>query len=155
MTGNAPKNFDLDAFLPYRVNVLASRLSLDLARVYETRFGISIAEWRVLAHLASHARVSVREIHARVSMDRVKVSRAAARLEAAGHISKEINPSDRRLVELQLTARGRALFDTIAPLALSFEEEALAVLSHEEQAHLRVLIEKMLSPTTDRQRDSV
>ncbi len=150
MAGKATKNFDLDAFLPYRVNVLARRLSLDLARVYETRFGISIPEWRVLAHLAGHAKVSVREIHARVSMDRVKVSRAAARLEAAGHISKEVNPSDRRLVELQLTARGRALFAGIAPLALSFEEEALSTLSPDEQAQFRALIEKMLRATDDR-----
>jgi hypothetical protein len=56
---------DLDRFLPYRLNVLASRVSADLARVYEHRFGISIPEWRVLAHLAQNGQISVREIYRR------------------------------------------------------------------------------------------
>ena len=54
------------------------------ARRYGAESGISIPEWRVLAHLAEGGPVSVRDIHARVDMDKSKVSRAAARLEEAG-----------------------------------------------------------------------
>ena len=79
---------DLDRFIPYLVNVLASRLSRELAKVYEARFGISIPEWRVVAHLSQHEDVSIREIHDRVDMDKAKVSRAAARLEAVGPCRK-------------------------------------------------------------------
>jgi DNA-binding MarR family transcriptional regulator len=136
-------DFELDRFVPYLVSALASRLSAGLARVYETRFGITNAEWRVLAHLSANAKVSVREIHARVSMDKVKVSRAAARLEEAGLIRKQINQADQRLVELRLSARGRALFAEIAPLALAYEEEALSSLSEKERGSLRALLGKL------------
>lgn len=143
--------FDLDRFVPYLVSAVASRLSMDLARVYETRFGITNAEWRVLAHLATNAKVSIREIYARVAMDKVKVSRAAARLEDAGLIRKQINQADQRLVELQLSARGRALFAEIAPLALTFEEAALSGLTEKERNCFRDILRKLAEgPTVTR-----
>jgi DNA-binding MarR family transcriptional regulator len=143
-------DFQLEGFLPYQVNVLATRLSQSLADVYEARFGLGIPEWRVLAHLAANAKVSVREIYERVSMDKVKVSRAAANLEAAGHLSKQVNASDRRLVELQLTASGRKLFASIAPLALAYEKDVLSCLSDDEQHSFRTILEKLLLDTARR-----
>lgn len=140
-----PPDFDLDRFLPYRVNVLASRLSRDLARQYERKFGISIPEWRVIAHLAQNRNVSVREIHERVDMDKSKVSRAAARLESAGLIEKNVHPSDRRLVELHLTRKGRRLFAEIAPLARAYETEMLSRLTDEERRVFEAAVDKLLA----------
>ena len=74
-------NFDLSAFLPYQLAVVASRVSKGFAERYRAEFGLTIPEWRVLAHMAQFDAVSVREIQARVDMDKSKVSRAAARLE--------------------------------------------------------------------------
>jgi DNA-binding MarR family transcriptional regulator len=138
---------DLDQFLPYLMNVLASRLSRELASVYEKRFGISIPEWRVIAHLSQNRNVSVREIHERVDMDKAKVSRAAARLEGAGIIEKRVNGADRRLVELQLTKKGRKIFAEIEPLALACEQDLLSRLSSKEQASLRAIVGKLLEET--------
>lgn len=121
--------FDLDDFLPYRLALAAARVSRDFAERYRTEFGISIPEWRVLAHLsAAGGPVSVREIHARVDMDKSKVSRAAARLEAAGYVAKAENRNDRRLVALTLTGEGQALMARIIPVAQGFQAELLARL---------------------------
>lgn len=136
--------FDLERFLPYRLNVLASRVSRDLARQYERKFGISIPEWRVLAHLAQNRDVSVREIHERVDMDKSKVSRAAARLESLALIEKKEHAGDRRLVDLRLTARGLALFAEIAPLALAFEADLFAGLDAEERRIFERVMTKLL-----------
>ncbi len=136
---------ELDRFLPYLVNKLASRLSDDLARVYQKRFGITIPEWRVIAHLAENKNVSIREIFIRVAMDKSKVSRAAARLELSGYLEKQVNPADRRLIELQLTPKGRTLFEKIEPLALAFEQDTLANLSPQEADLFRTLINKLLA----------
>ena len=140
----AAASLDLDQFVPYLVNVLASRLSRDLAGVYEARFGISIPEWRVIAHLSQHEDVSVREIHRRVDMDKAKVSRAAARLAAIGVIEKADNKGDRRLVALRLTKKGRRLFAEVEPLALAYEQECLLTLSKTEEAALRSVLKKLL-----------
>ncbi len=121
-------DFALDDFLPYRVNVLAGRLSREFATRYRERFGISIPEWRVVAHLSQSGAVSVREIHTRVDMDKSKVSRAAARLEAAGYVEKRVNPADRRLVELTLTGKGRAMMAELAGVARAYQAELIARL---------------------------
>lgn len=90
-------------------------------------------EWRVVAHLSQAEKVSVREIYQRVEMDKSKVSRAAARLVAAGYVRKDINAADRRLVELSLTKKGHAMVDEIGPMGLRFQEATLACFSDAEQ----------------------
>ncbi len=140
----------LDDFLPYQINVLASRLSRRLAQVYGERFGISIAEWRVIAHLAGETKISVREIFERVDMDKSKISRAASNLEAAGIIEKRTSAADRRLVEMQLTRKGRRLFARIEPLALEFQSSVLSALSKNERARFQDMTGKLLAKLEDR-----
>jgi DNA-binding MarR family transcriptional regulator len=108
--------------------VASSRISRQFAERYKAEFGLTIPEWRVLAHLAQSDAVSVREIHARVDMDKSKVSRAAARLEAAGLIEKRENPEDRRLLDMRLTAKGGALIARIVPIANAYQAELMALL---------------------------
>ena len=136
---------ELDRFLPYLVNTLGNRLSQELGEIYASRFGISIPEWRVIAHLSQHRDVSIREVFSRVAMDKAKVSRAAARLELTGLVEKRVNPADKRLISLKLTEAGRALFEQIAPLALAYETEMLASLSPEEQETFRQLLSRLLA----------
>lgn len=124
-------DFNLDEFLPYQLAELSRRVSARFSQAYRERYGISVAEWRVVAHLSQQTAVSVREIHKRVGMDKPKVSRAATRLEAAGYLRKVVNPVDRRLVELSLTAKGREMIDTLAPIAADYQAELLAVLGDE------------------------
>jgi DNA-binding MarR family transcriptional regulator len=120
--------FDLDRFTPYRLAVAAQRTSEELARQYRDRFGITIPQWRVLVHLAHSGDVSVREIEARVAMEKSKVSRAASRLEQAGYIAKTVNSTDRRLVSLSLTPKGRALMAELLPLAAAYQRQIEARL---------------------------
>lgn len=121
-------DFNLDDFLPYQLSELSRRVSAGFSRHYRARYGISVPEWRVMAHLSQQEAVSVREIHRRVGMDKPKVSRAASRLEAAGYITKVVNPQDRRLVELSLTPQGRELIATLAPIAADYQARLIAAL---------------------------
>lgn len=120
--------FVLDDFLPYQLAVLAERVSAGFSRHYRERYGISVAEWRVVAHLSQEDAVSVREICRRVALDKPKVSRAASRLVEAGYVEKRVNAEDRRLVELSLTDKGRAMIADLAPIARRYEQELEAVL---------------------------
>lgn len=122
------REFVLDEFLPYQLAVAAQRVSREFAVRYRALYGISIPEWRVVAHLSQESAVSIREIHKRVDMDKSKVSRAASRLEAAGYVTKRVNPQDRRLVELALTDKGRAMMAELAPIAREYEASVMAAL---------------------------
>lgn len=135
--------FQLSAFLPYQLAVAASRVSKAFSERYRAEFGLSIPEWRVLAHLAGGDAVSVREIHARVDMDKSKVSRAAARLEQAGLIEKRDHAGDKRLLDMRLTAKGQELMARIVPIADSYQEELLARLG-EDAAPFRAALLRLL-----------
>ncbi len=138
--------FQLSAFLPYQLAVAAGRVSKAFSERYRAEFGLSIPEWRVLAHLAGGDAVSVREIHARVDMDKSKVSRAAARLEQAGLIEKRGHAEDKRLLDMRLTARGQELMARIVPIADAYQKELLAMMGEDAEpfraALLRILEER-------------
>lgn len=71
----------------------------------------------MLAHLAYAGDVSVRDIEARVALEKSPVSRAASRLEQAGYVSKATGAGDWRLLCLRLTSEGQTLVRQILPLA--------------------------------------
>lgn len=137
------EDFDLDGFVPYQLAVVASRTSRALAEVYAAESGLSMPEWRIMAHLMSADAVSVREIHQRTDLDKSKVSRASDRLEAAGLLKKTVNPTDRRLVELQLTADGKALMDRLIPLAKAFQSQLLDSIGKDAPVFRQVLARLM------------
>lgn len=113
--------FALNDFLPYRLAVATARVSRAFERRYMAEAGLSVSEWRVMACILNEGEVSVREIQARVDLEKSKVSRAASGLEAEGLITKLVNPGDRRLVSLSLTDKGRALMDRLIPMANTFQ----------------------------------
>ncbi|KGJ08597.1 MarR family transcriptional regulator [Paracoccus versutus] len=121
-------SFDLDQFLPYRLSVAAARISRRFAALYEAEAGLTVPEWRVLAHLDKAGAVSVRDITARVNLEKSIVSRAATRLETAGLVRKSGHSTDRRLVALELTPAGRALMQRLGRIAEDFQAELLAEL---------------------------
>ncbi|GKY86288.1 MarR family winged helix-turn-helix transcriptional regulator [Sinisalibacter aestuarii] len=139
-------DFNLSSFLPYQISELSRRVSAAFSRHYRERYGISVAEWRVVAHLSQDAAVSVREIHERVGLDKPKVSRAASRLEAAGYITKVVNEKDRRLVELSLTPKGEEMIEVLAPIAAAYQQELDELLGEhavEFRAQVAALTEKV------------
>lgn len=133
------RDFDLNAFLPYRLSAVANRISRTFAERYREDFGITIPEWRVLAHLNHAGAVSVRDIEARVDMEKSKVSRAASRLEGAGYITKAVHGADRRLLELRLTPEGQALVARVLPVAIAFQQEMLTQLGAAAPGLMRAL----------------
>ncbi|WP_370630752.1 MarR family winged helix-turn-helix transcriptional regulator [Maritimibacter sp. DP1N21-5] len=141
--------FKLDDFLPYQLAVLARAVSAGFSRHYRERYGITVAEWRVVAHLSQEDAVSVREITVRVGLDKPKVSRAASRLEAAGYVTKVTNELDRRLVALSLTDKGRDMVETLTPLADAYDAELRKVLGGDDSL-FRERVAKLTAYARDR-----
>ena len=89
---------ELEHFLPYRLSILSNRVSQAIAREYQTRFHLSMTEWRVMAVLArfNGDGMSAREVAERTAMDKVAVSRALARLTTSGRVSRATHGGDKR-----------------------------------------------------------
>ncbi len=143
--GAKVRAFILEEFLPYQLAVLAERVSREFSDSYRKRFDLSIAQWRLIAHLSqADAPLSIREIHAQVNMDKSKVSRAASQLEARGLVRKQRSGTDRRLVALSLSPEGWRLMEELAPIAHDFEQRLLARLGPDAAA-FRTTLRAMLS----------
>ncbi len=137
------EDFRLDAFLPYRFNVLAELMSRSLALIYQDRFGISVPEWRVLATLARESPLSAGEVGARTQMEKARVSRTLARMLDAGLITRQVDVRDNRVAVLALTRRGQELFRRITPLAREWEEQLLEGIDAAERAAFGATLAKL------------
>ena len=139
----------LEAFLPYRLAVLAHATSRALAGVYAERFGLSIPEWRILANLGRFGPLNAGELAERSSLDKPKVTRALQRLEAAGLTQRVVGAEDRRQVRILLSRRGRNVFRQIAELALQWETKFLAPLAKSERRALERTLTKLAQRVED------
>jgi DNA-binding MarR family transcriptional regulator len=133
----------LEAFLPYRLNVLAAAVSEGLARVYSRRFGLDIPGWRVLATLGQFGPVSSKQIGAHSRMHKTKVSRAVAELELRGLVRRAANPGDKREAIVTLTDKGEATYREIVPLALAYEREVLAAFPAADARNLDAALDRL------------
>ena len=133
----------LEHFLPYRLSILSNTISQLIADDYQRRYDISMTEWRVMAVLARFEGLSAREVAERTAMDKVAVSRALARLVAAGRVNRDTHDGDKRRSVLSLTVAGWTMHDEVAPMARAREREVLARLDAEEQMWLNRILDKL------------
>jgi DNA-binding MarR family transcriptional regulator len=130
------RNFELGKYLPFRLTVLSNRLTRRVARFYGERFKLSAPEWRTMAVLGQQGAMSANAVIAQTTMDKVRVSRAVAKLLKAGLITRESDPQDRRRAILNLTMAGEEIYREIVPLVQEVESEIVAELSVPERAVL-------------------
>ena len=135
--------FVLERFVPFRLSVLANRMTRAVAGVYARRFNVSAPEWRTLAVLGRFGAMTANSVVERTAMDKVRVSRAVTRLLELGYITRRTDPLDRRRAILDLTPEGRAVYAKVVPLVLSVERELLAELSAEERGALDQILHKL------------
>lgn len=117
----AERSLRLDEFIPFRLSFTSNLVSDTIARTYQSLFGLSIPEWRLVAVVAETGGVAQGAIGQRTRMDKVTVSRAAIALVERGLMTREGNPGDRRSHLLKLTGAGEELYRAVAPKALDLE----------------------------------
>ena len=129
----------LEDFLPHRLNVLSSLVSLALTRVYG-RYGIGIPEWRVLVTLGENGAMTGKAIGAQTHMHKTKVSRAVAQLEHRKLLTRRTNRADLREAFLSLTPAGRMVYEELAPSALEFMERLSEVVADQMVGRLAMFV---------------
>jgi DNA-binding MarR family transcriptional regulator len=75
-------------------------------------------------------------------------SRAVDVLDDLGFVARAIDPTDRRAVRIELTAKGRALVDDRKARSADAFEDAAESLSPDERATLLALLERMADAIT-------
>jgi DNA-binding MarR family transcriptional regulator len=142
-----------ETLFSFRVSIVAKLLDRRLARLLGERFGLAVAEYRVLAQITTWPRSTVRAIAARTFVDKAQVSRAVAVLEEQDLIARVTQSTDRRSPVFTATRSGRALMNRILPLRQAQERELLAHLgepgAHALTESLRSLIDWLAEPLAE------
>lgn len=99
-------------------------------------FGLTRAQWAVLAILNRHDGLSQSELADELEIEKSTVGRLIDHVEANGWIERRPMPSDRRLWLVHLTDRAKSLIETVMAVILATRAEMLRGLSSEQQQHL-------------------
>jgi DNA-binding MarR family transcriptional regulator len=139
----------LESSISFQVSVLAKLLDRRLARLVVDRFGLTVAEYRVLAQVTVYPRSTVRAIAERTHVDKAQVSRAAAALEAGAYVTRDMLDHDRRSPVFTVTRTGRALLSRIIPLRQAQEQDLVAGLDPAEVRVLREVLPALIEALGD------
>jgi DNA-binding MarR family transcriptional regulator len=140
---NRVRGLRLQEYLPYRLSVTSNAVSRLIARGYESRFGLRIPQWRLLAVLADEGPLSPQTLCGRTIMDKVTVMRAAQALLRRRLVRRLPNRHDGRSHRLAVTAAGRRLYEQIVPLALAYQERLLAGIDRRDIVKLESLLRRL------------
>ncbi len=139
---------DLDT-TPIAVIGRISRLSREIERRLEPVYAAYVLEpgwYDVLATLRRAGpphQLRPVDFAARLMLTSSGTTKRLDRPEAAGHITRQPDPNDRRGVLITLTPQGRSLIDKAAVPHMANEQRILSGLTREEQRQLADLLHKL------------
>lgn len=134
--------------VPYRLLLLAKMLERQTVVQLRDIADLSLAEWRVLAHLAVMGEKTASALSTAAFVDRAEVSRALAGLETRGLVGRRSNPRNRKSPLLFLTDKGGDLQRRVQQQRVGFFAEVTADLCSEELALMDRWLLKMALRTS-------
>jgi DNA-binding MarR family transcriptional regulator len=137
--------FDLQDFLPYLLNQAAEATSRGFQATYRAHYGLTRTQWRVMANLGRFGAMTARDICRISHIEKTKVSRAVAGMEAAGLLIRATSDQDRRAENLSLTPKGRAVFAEIGQRALAFDADLRQRLGPEVAAQIDTILREIIA----------
>ncbi|WP_438751866.1 MarR family winged helix-turn-helix transcriptional regulator [Pararhizobium sp. O133] len=124
-------DFDLETFLPFRLNRAAEFIALRFAAAYKAEYGLTRPEWRTLAALGSSGRMTATAVGTHSTMHKTKVSRAVFALEERRWLKRKQDEDDRRVEHLELTATGQTAYRELTRLAVDYSIELTSLIGEE------------------------
>jgi MarR family multiple antibiotic resistance transcriptional regulator len=128
-----------------RTNTLKDRL-LDQQLL---PYGITSSQFKVLIIVAQFAADTPAELCRHLSLDSGSMTRMLDRLEQKQLIVRTRSATDRRQVQLALTAEGKAITDRLPQIGADAMNTLLSVLDAEEVASLERILTKVLLDAHD------
>jgi DNA-binding MarR family transcriptional regulator len=133
----------LDRSLTYHLSAITEDGIGNANHIFETRFGWSVRELRVLRIVRSTPGVTFTALAALTKFDRSLTSRILSSLIKAGLIERTNSAEDARVFTLRATSEGEALCDQADPLTVELESLMLKPLASEEREAFLAMIDRV------------
>ncbi|MDE2050894.1 MAG: MarR family transcriptional regulator [Gammaproteobacteria bacterium] len=128
-----------------RTEILAALERELTADRHVAEVGVTAAQFIVLTRLAAAERKkSASDLCKEMSYDAGAMTRMIDRLESKGLIRRARCPQDRRLVYLEMTEQGRAVYPRLRELSMAIQNRFLRGFSRADARQLEGLLGRML-----------
>jgi DNA-binding MarR family transcriptional regulator len=105
---------------------------------------LNLPQWRALSAISRLNGCTMNEVAEFTTIDRTTLTRTADQLIEAGWVARCSDPKDRRIVRLELTAAGEAVFARALEALRRFNSKALSGITEQEQLVLRETLTKLI-----------
>jgi MarR family transcriptional regulator, organic hydroperoxide resistance regulator len=137
-----------EGFLPHLIARLAYQLNADLIEKLRLE-GINIARWRILAVLAMGDGITISEIIDRAMMQQSALSRVLMTMESEEYVRRVPRRDDGRYVDVFLTEKGRALFNSLDTVVRRRQNRLLKGFSPQETEAAFALVRRLSRNLTE------
>jgi DNA-binding MarR family transcriptional regulator len=129
-----------------RIGGLSRRLHREMDETLED-FGLNSGEWKVLGALwrrgAPH-RLSPGQLAKVEELSTGAMTNRLDRLEEAGHVRRLPDPDDRRAVQIELTEKGKRVWEKAVAAQAKKEAVVVSTLTDREKEQLTNLLRKLM-----------
>ncbi|MFQ6675526.1 MAG: MarR family winged helix-turn-helix transcriptional regulator [Fidelibacterota bacterium] len=125
---------------------LVVRTARSMKKALDTQLvelGLTASQHTVLSTLAHSDGLSLSEVGRRVFLDKPAITGLADRLEKDGLVQRKRTSSDRRVIKLYLTPKGRKLLRRMNEIATSVDRDLVSVLTPEQLKQLRQMLNRI------------
>ena len=150
-------NLHTEDFLTFRLTRLSNALRNNMTKPYLEEFDLSLPEWRLLALVTRFSPLRFSELTNRSSMDKGQVSRTLRVMTKRGLTKTKViaqrgSRSAEALaapVSVSITAKGKALYKSVLPVAQRRQAQMLQTLSDAERLALFTTLDKLFAVIGD------
>jgi len=107
------------------------------------KFGLTSSQQTILSLLNKKDGASLSEIGKSVFLDKPAITGLADRLEKDGFVERRRTSSDRRVIQLFLSEKGRLLIHQTDSIASAVDQRIIKFLSESELSNLRNILNKI------------
>ena len=126
-----PSNYTMRNSVGYLMRICTNRLLPQMEALFEDQ-ELTFSQWTTLVALHDGRITTAGDLAHNICHDAGSLTRLTDEMVKRGLVSRNRSESDRRVVTLSLTARGRDLVEALAPRVMNFWNGLLAGFSHAE-----------------------
>jgi DNA-binding MarR family transcriptional regulator len=135
-------NYAMKNSVGYLMKMAVNRVLPQMEALFQDQ-ELSFSQWHTLVALHDGRISTAGDLARNICHDAGSLTRLIDQMEKRGLVTRQRSESDRRVVTLTLTQRGRALVEALAPQVMNFWNKLLSGFSHQEIDTLIALLTRL------------